>query len=54
MQPQEALDAIVAILKFGPLIVWVLVLIVAFLYKLDKKYPKIMAELAEREARGEM
>ena len=54
VQPQEALDAIVAILKFGPLIVWVLVLIVAFLYKLDKKYPKIMAELAEREARGEM
>lgn len=54
VQLQEALDAIVAILKFGPLIVWVLVLIVAFLYKLDKKYPKIMAELAEREARGEM
>lgn len=54
VQPQEALNAIVAILKFGPLIVWVLVLIVAFLYKLDKKYPKIMAELAEREARGEM
>ena len=54
VQPREALNAIVAILKFGPLIVWVLVLIVAFLYKLDKKYPKIMAELAEREARGEM
>lgn len=26
----------------------------AFLYRLDKKYPAIMAELGKREARGEM
>ena len=53
-QPQEALDTIVNLLKYGPLIVWILVLVVSIFYKLDKKYPQIMAELAEREARGEM
>ena len=29
-----------------------IVLIVGILYQLDKKYPAIMKELAEREARG--
>ncbi len=53
-QPQEALDTIVNLLKFGPLVVWVLVLVVTILYQLDKKYPQIMKELSEREARGEM
>ena len=53
-QPQEALDTILALLKFGPIIVWGLVLIVAVLYQLDKKYDKIMDELAIREANGEM
>lgn len=31
-----------------------IVLIVGVLYQLDKKYPAIMKELAEREARGEL
>lgn len=31
-----------------------IVLIVGLLYQLDKKYPAIMKELAEREARGEL
>lgn len=31
-----------------------IVLIVGILYQLDKKYPAIMKELAEREARGEL
>ena len=31
-----------------------IVLIVGILYQLDKKYPTIMKELAEREARGEL
>lgn len=53
-QPQEALDTIVGLLKFGPLVVWILVFVVTLLYQLDKKYPQIMKELAEREARGEM
>ena len=31
-----------------------IVLIVGLLYQLDKKYPAIMKELAEREARSEL
>ena len=31
-----------------------IVLIVGILYQQDKKYPAIMKELAEREARGEL
>lgn len=54
VQPESALQTIVSLLQFAPMIVWVLVLVVAAFYRLDKKYAKIMADLAEREARGEM
>ena len=54
MQPQSAVDMIINIYKFGPLVVWVTVLITLTLYKLDKKYPAIMQELIERESRGEL
>lgn len=54
VQPDSALNAIVSMLKFGPMLVWVLVLVVTACYQLDKKYDKIMAELTLREARGEM
>ena len=53
-QPQSALDSIVGIFIWGPVVIWVLVLVVCALYKLDKQYPSIMRELSEREARGEM
>ena len=53
-QPQQALDTILNLLKYGPIVVWAIVLVITVLYQLDKKYDKIMAELAEREARGEM
>ena len=53
VQPQSALDTIVSIYSYGPLIVWAIVILVMLFYKLDKIYPTIMAELAEREARGE-
>lgn len=45
---------IMNIYKVGPLIVWVTVVIILLLYRLDKKYPMIMKELEEREARGEL
>lgn len=45
---------IINIYKFGPMVVWVTVIITLALYKLDKKYPKIMEELEEREARDEL
>lgn len=53
-QPQSVVSAIINIYIFAPVIVWVLVIIVSVRYKLDKKYPAIMKELSEREARGEM
>lgn len=53
-QPQQALDMIINIYKAGPFIVAVLAVITLSLYKLDKKYPAIMEELTEREARGEL
>lgn len=54
MQPQSAVDMIINIYKFGPLVVWVTVIITLTFYKLDKKYPAIMQELVERESRGEL
>ena len=53
-QPESALDMIVNIYKFGPLVIWAIIIIVLALYQLDKKYDQIMADLAEREARGEV
>lgn len=52
VQPQSAIDMIVNIYKFGPVLVWIVAIIVLSLYKLDGKYPKIMQELSEREAHG--
>ncbi|MFR4415178.1 MAG: MFS transporter [Butyricicoccus sp.] len=53
VQSQSAINSIINIYMFGPLLIFVGVLIVGLLYQLDKKYPAIMKELAEREARGE-
>lgn len=54
VQPQIAVDMILNIYKFGPIIVWVVMIITLYLYKLDRKYPFIMEELTERESRGEL
>lgn len=54
VQSQSAINSIINIYMFGPLLIFVGVLIVGILYQLDKKYPAIMKELAEREARGEL
>lgn len=48
------MSMITTIFKFGPILVWIVAIIVLVFYKLDKIYPKVMKELAEREARGEM
>ncbi|MCD8138958.1 MAG: MFS transporter [Planctomycetaceae bacterium] len=53
-QPQSALDAIVNIYLIGPILVWLIVLVVCWFYWLDDKYPSIMEELFEREKRGEL
>lgn len=54
IQPDSAVQMIVNVYKFGPMVVWVTVIITLSLYKLDKKYPEIMKELIARESRGEL
>lgn len=49
VQPQSALNAIVNIYLIGPILVWLIVLVVCWFYRLDDKYPSIMEELFERE-----
>ena len=49
-QPKAVTDMIVHIFEFGSVIIWCVALVVLLLYKLDKQYPQIMKELAEREA----
>ena len=54
VQPQNVIDMIVNVYMYGILIVWVIVIIGLWMYKLDKIYPKIMKDLVEREAKGEL
>ncbi len=54
VQPQSAIDMIVDLYKIGPIFVWVVLIIILWLYKLDKLYPAIMQELAKREAAGQL
>lgn len=54
VQPETAVTMIQNIYLWGPILVWLVAVVVLVLYQLDKKYPKIMEELNAREARGEM
>ena len=54
VQPETAKTMIMTIYKFGPAIIWGVAVVVLIFYKLDKIYPQIISDLAEREARGEM
>ena len=54
VQPQSAIDMIVNIYMFGPIIVWIIILTILWLYKLDKIYPQIMKDLIQREAEGKL
>ncbi len=54
VQPDSAISMIRNIYIWGPILVWAIAVITLVLYKLDKKYPTIIKELEEREARGEM
>lgn len=54
VQPESALNCIVTIYKFGPVVVAGAAVITLALYKLDKKYSSVMEELMAREARGEL
>lgn len=54
VQPQSAIDMIVNMYMYGMCIIWCILLVVLFCYKLDKLYPRIMRDLIDREARGIM
>lgn len=54
VQPQTAIDTILNIYKYGPIIVWAIAVIILIFYKLDGRMPKIMKDLSEREAKGEL
>lgn len=53
-QSATAMSAIYHIFIWGPVIVWVITALFLYLWKLDKQYPSIIKELAEREAHGEL
>lgn len=48
-QPQSAIKTIENIYKYGPVIIWVLAILILSVYKLDKEYPQITKALNERE-----
>lgn len=54
VQPQSVIHAIVRLYIIFPIVIWILVVVVALFYKLDRKYPLIMKELYERELKGEL
>lgn len=54
VQPEAAINMIIKLYEYGPIFVWVTLLLILWAYKLDKIYPKIMRDLIDREARGEM
>lgn len=53
-QPESAIHMIINLYKFGPMVIWVVLIITLGLYRLDQKYPAIIKELKEREERGEL
>ncbi|MGL6202638.1 MAG: MFS transporter [Lachnospiraceae bacterium] len=54
VQPGSVISMIKNIYIWGPILVWVVAVIVLIFYQLDKKYKRIMDELGEREKRGEL
>lgn len=53
-QSSSAMSAISNVYLWGPIIVWGITALFLYLWKLDKQYPSIMKELAERESRGQL
>ena len=51
VQSQAALTSIVVLFNYLPMILSILLLILAIIYKLDKELPKIKADLAAKHAK---
>ena len=54
VQSQSAVSAIYGLYVWGPVVVWGITAVLLWFHKLEKQYPAIMQELAERESRGEL
>ncbi len=54
VQSASTLSTISALFVWGPIVVWGVTAVILLFHKLEKQYPAIMKELAEREARGEL
>ncbi len=52
-QPDSALSMILSLYCWAPILIWGATGLVLYLYQLDKKYPKIMRDLAERDFQRE-
>jgi len=53
-QPDSAIQMIIHLYEYGPIFVRIVILLILWAWKLEKIYPQIMNDLAEREARGEL
>lgn len=51
-QSPEAMDMIYNICMYAPIIFSVIIVVLCLLYKLDKIYPQVIADLKERDAQG--
>ena len=54
VQSETTIRTISALFVWGPIIVWGVTAVILLFHHLEKEYPSIMQELAEREARGEL
>lgn len=54
VQSTSALSAISNLYKFGPVIVWTVVMLILLAYHLDRDYDRIIEELSVREKNGKM
>ena len=51
-QSSEAMDMIYNICMYAPIIFSAIIVVLCLLYKLDKIYPQVIADLKERDAQG--
>lgn len=54
IQPASAIRAISNVYMYAPVLIWGVGILILCFYRLDKKYPAIMKELQQREAKGEL
>jgi GPH family glycoside/pentoside/hexuronide:cation symporter len=54
MQSDAAIGAIIDLFVWGPIVVWGVTALILLFHKLEKFYPVMMKDLAERESHGEL